>query len=368
MVLEALKTFLQSSTIHGLYHIASTKHIVRLFWIFVVFTCFSFAGILIYQAFQTWSDSPVSTTIETLPITEVQFPMVTICPPKGSTTNLNYDLMMVENKTLDEEFKMEITNYAYELLNDFEFEEVIANLSVFHEDNRFTNWYKGYTNFYLPNSLYMGDYMEFNLKTYSPSGSIYTKYFQDSYDSSKVNGRLWFSINLYHPFSMKDSVNKSMFLHFEKTPVELPGKERWGSNYFEMSSENNFNMTISPVYVDGEDDYKSFLLERTVSDTEIEDLEQQRMPGFKVDWSYSQEYVPDTDHAEKKESRNYYLRWFINSILESNATLDSIWQIIKRMRVMHEDDAKVHCYNTESTGSIFSVKKVPDFILNKVFC
>ena len=39
------------------------------------------------------------TTITTHPINELDFPTVTVCPPKGSNTALNFDLMRLRNRT-----------------------------------------------------------------------------------------------------------------------------------------------------------------------------------------------------------------------------------------------------------------------------
>ena len=90
--MEVLRTFLESSTIHGLVYISTTKkNLARIFWILVVITGFIGAGVMIYNSFQSWRDSPVKTTTETLPITEITFPKVTVCPPKNSYTDLNYD-------------------------------------------------------------------------------------------------------------------------------------------------------------------------------------------------------------------------------------------------------------------------------------
>ena len=100
-MMEKLNTFLESSTIHGLSYIAAGRKYVRLFWILVVIGGFSGAGVIIYQSFQSWADSPVTTTIETQPISEITFPKVTVCPPKNTYTDLNYDLMMTENMTVD---------------------------------------------------------------------------------------------------------------------------------------------------------------------------------------------------------------------------------------------------------------------------
>ena len=54
--------------------------------------------------------------IDTSPMVEIKFPKVTVCPPKNTYTDLNYDLMMTENMTLDNDTRQELTNYADEIL------------------------------------------------------------------------------------------------------------------------------------------------------------------------------------------------------------------------------------------------------------
>ena len=98
--MEGVKTFLESSTIHGLGYISTIRRLVKLFWVIVVIAGFTGAGVLIYRSFQDWDENPVTTTIETRPITEITFPKVTVCPPKDTYTDLNYDLMMTENMIL----------------------------------------------------------------------------------------------------------------------------------------------------------------------------------------------------------------------------------------------------------------------------
>ena len=100
-MINDIRTYLENSTVHGLSYISSTRRLWRLFWILVVIGGFSGAVYLIYLSFQSWNESPVKTTIETLPISEVIFPKITICPPRNSYTNLNYDLIKISNKTIE---------------------------------------------------------------------------------------------------------------------------------------------------------------------------------------------------------------------------------------------------------------------------
>ena len=127
--MEGIKDFLESSTVHGLTCISTTRKLVRLFWIIVVILGFSGAGYLIYTSFQDWDESPVKTTIESRPITEITLPKITVCPPKNTFTDLNCDLMKLKDETIDNETRIILKNYAFELLNDLTYDELMRNLS-----------------------------------------------------------------------------------------------------------------------------------------------------------------------------------------------------------------------------------------------
>ena len=132
-----LQQFLESLTIHGLVYISTEKRFSRFFWYLVVITGFSCAGYLIKQSFDNWSDSPIKTTIETRPISEIAFPKVSVCPPKDTFTDLNYDLMMLENVTLTEEKMNEFRDIAKQVFLESHFDkEVLANFSKLDEENR----------------------------------------------------------------------------------------------------------------------------------------------------------------------------------------------------------------------------------------
>ena len=76
--MDSMQNFLETSTVHGLTHISAARKYARLFWIIVVIAGFIGAGVLIYQSFEDWIDNPITTTIETLPMTEITFPKVTV--------------------------------------------------------------------------------------------------------------------------------------------------------------------------------------------------------------------------------------------------------------------------------------------------
>ena len=71
------------------------------------------AGYLINNSYCDWHDSPISTTITTHPIDGLEFPTVTVCPPRGSNTALNYDLMKADKDSLTEEDRDDLRESFY---------------------------------------------------------------------------------------------------------------------------------------------------------------------------------------------------------------------------------------------------------------
>ena len=133
-MMDGVRVFLESSTIHGLTYISTTQKHARLFWFFIVVTGFCGAGYLIRESFASWSESPIKTTIETLPISEIKFPKVTVCPPRNTFTDLNYDLMITENVTLSNDQKDELYEYVVELIDEHLYMDPWDRM---HEENRF---------------------------------------------------------------------------------------------------------------------------------------------------------------------------------------------------------------------------------------
>ena len=102
-------------------YISTTRRFVRVIWLWVVATGFVCSGILISQAFESWAASPISTTIETLPIELAKFPQISVCPPKNTFTNLNYDLSRVENMTYNDSQREEMSQYITQPIYDANF-------------------------------------------------------------------------------------------------------------------------------------------------------------------------------------------------------------------------------------------------------
>ena len=136
-----VKDFLETSTIHGLGYIVSTKKLSRFFWVCVVIAGFTIAGILIQESVESWTKNKISTTIEKFPISDVTFPKVTVCPPKNTFTNLNYDLVATKHTKLN-------TSTQSTLVNDFmkkvvKWKVLSDDKYFFKEDDKGRNRYQG---------------------------------------------------------------------------------------------------------------------------------------------------------------------------------------------------------------------------------
>ena len=167
------KDFLESSTIHGLGYISTTKNLVKIFWIGVVISGFTVALFLISNSFSSWAESPISTSIESFPISEAPFPKVSVCPPEDTNTVLNYDLVRVENVTLNNSIRLELYRYTQELIKDNEFSSVEEEQKSFNEENKYRNWYRGFSELSIP---YYGENNVHYFRTTFSASSGYFRY------------------------------------------------------------------------------------------------------------------------------------------------------------------------------------------------
>ena len=184
--MEEIRHFLELSTIHGLYYVSSAKNLAKYFWILVVFGGFIGAGYLINESFDNWNQSPISTTIETLPISELTYPNITVCPPRNSFLDLNYDILEAEKVKLDNETRKEMFHHVLEIIALDSHNEMMNNLSKLEDPDRYHNWYHGYTGVKYPTTSYKRPYN--TLFTSATSGNISTQYFGETFDADK--GRL----------------------------------------------------------------------------------------------------------------------------------------------------------------------------------
>ena len=108
----------------------------KILWLGLVCLGFTGAGILIGKSYMEWQEKPIATTITTYPIDDLQFPQVTICPPKDSNTALYHDLVKAGNKTLSDEIRKTLRKAAYDIfIEQTHMAYTKAMLGVSNRDN-----------------------------------------------------------------------------------------------------------------------------------------------------------------------------------------------------------------------------------------
>ena len=283
-----LQLFLESSTIHGLVYISTESKFARFFWVLVVITGFTIATLLINDSFVNWSESPIKTKIETRPISEISFPKVTVCPPKNTFTDLNYDLMMLENMTVTDKMRYEFIDLARKVVLETNFEsQLMSNMSKLEEENRYYNWYHGYSDVTIANWDKWG--LVHLIETSATSGLIRTKYFGDKYDPDKVETRLWNKATIYTP----PFCNCTLTLEIEKVSMKVSGTstdtiylshEAGNLDFDQNHFVYNFTTLPPNLYIE---------LRRDITmDDAYETKYLKRMPGFIIKWRYNMKIDP----------------------------------------------------------------------------
>ena len=359
---------MQVSSIHGFGHIVSTRRYSRLFWILVVIFGFSVAIYLIYVSFNDWSESPVSTTLETLPISKIKFPKVIVCPPKNTRTNLNYDLILSENLTLDNEGKKDFAKFINESLLDIIYNSIYEELRTYGDIENYRDWYDGITQLELPldeTSTYLQTTTtkKITLTTYATSGTFVTPKFGEKFDPNEFSLLAKFKLVIKVP----SSVFQSRFDENTDTenPVELileifydaiekhdqrnyETVEILSDSYETLQSSNE--RIVRKIALNKRSIYVEFT--RSLTQEEVDNWNTRRMTGMTVSWRYSSSSVEPERYFLKKDfwnSANSYFRKIASLVHNQHQSKEQLWRAA-RLAKMNQDLGP--CYGNLFTSTL----------------
>ena len=298
--------FLDTSTIHGLPWISRTKNWSRLFWIIVLIGAFSGAGFLIYESFDNWGQSPVTTTIETLPISQITLPNVTICPPKNSLLNLNYDIVHSDELKLENDTRKELIDYSLDVVQEEFYNEVMRNLSKLEDPKRYFNWYHGYTQWRYPYYDFEANQLSFWVQTSATSGNLTTQFYGDKFDANKVDNSIAIRIRVFVPKNVLNRTNYKATLFFEVEKNTM--KEVGDGDLLSVGGKDDIDADQTHVSVKfsktNGGNFTTQLL-RKIPEEVIRTIEQEKMPGFSFNWKYNKEVKP---WAKYKDDNTQFTR------------------------------------------------------------
>ena len=177
-------------------NIALQSNAVRYCWLLAVCLAFSGALVLIGNSYLEWKSSPILSTISTHPVSELEFPSVTICPPRGSTSALNYDLRKVQSQKLSVEQREELRNSAWMSLIQQPAESNSVEMNCMANPRDLQRMYKGYQS--VP-TVYGTN--GFEMAFWDSQGSIESAACKKDFELKRLENLweflLWFKIPLY---------------------------------------------------------------------------------------------------------------------------------------------------------------------------
>ena len=106
--------------------------------------------------------------------------------------------MKIENDTLEIDDRDVLMTFAVDALSDYHYQDIMTNLSWFQEENRFYNWYNGFTVISLPiyeNSISQKQKnLYFVIETFATSGKIWSANFGEALSEDNALENMQFNV------------------------------------------------------------------------------------------------------------------------------------------------------------------------------
>ena len=267
-----------------------------------------------------------------------------MCPPKNTGTNLNYDLVLSENLTLDNEGKEELAKFIKLTILEIIYDSVFEDVKSYGETDKYRNWFDGITQLELPVDE-TGGYLTSTLKTtkfmkvstYAKSGTFVTPYFRENFDSKKFSLFAEFKLHIWIPNSVFKSKTVELILEIEYDLIE-----RHDSQSFERVNvisdtteklESSHKKIIRKISLGRRNVYIEFT--RSLSQRDVENWSSRRMTGMNVSWYYSSPSVQPERKYFANEVNSYY-RKIVSLVHQEDQSEDQLWSAA-RLAKMSQD-------------------------------
>ena len=241
-----------------------------------------------------------------MPISQLTLPNVTVCPPKNSLLDLNYDIVHSDEYYLDNNTRIELIEYALGVIQEEFYHEVMKNMSKLDDPAKFYNWYHGFTWVNFP-FYYYGLYnqLRYFVYTSATSGNITTNNFGEKFDAQKIDVNIYISIRVYSSKTVRSDKRSSLMFNIEKNTIqEDSDNDRidFGTVGYLDAGETNFSKTFFPPQNE-----TKIVLDRKVSTDTIRNFNTS-MPGFRLIWKYDRD-VNDYRRSANSKSNKQYIRY-----------------------------------------------------------
>ena len=301
---------------------------------------------------------------------------MSVCPPKDTSTDLNYDLERAENINLGKDIRQSLIDLSAKLLEEEELEKALKEENSFKEVNKYLNWYLGYSSIMLPyNHSYDASEYYF-LHTTATEGSIATPWYGEQLSVKMLRKSLDYTYYIYPPeILFIETSNISLVVEMTMDTKETVGGQDYAKVYsngeykeysFRYTGRKNFTKKYNiSEFVQINDEVKLKVeFARFLEEDSLKEWKNKRMTGMTVNWHYENKLGKrvtiegDTRYEIKDLARNTeYVRLvdiLIHAVTEGKATEEEVWNDAKRFR--HEW-LKVEGYNAPTmyeNGMVFS--------------
>ena len=327
---------MEASSLAGLSFISSSKFLwSRSLWIIAVILSVFLALYQIDSTFKSWDKNPVYIDIQVLPISAVKLPGITVCPPKGSHTGLNYDLIRARNITLDYKDRQEMINYAVDQIIDKEAEVYKDYLERFLEKERPRNWLNGISHLALPGTS------QYSFQTSALSGSISTPSFgKKFYRGDFLNDliyKFWIEPEFWtkyrNTFFVIDLTFYLLYYDIERIQIGF-----WGEPNKEKLSGTGTIRKKYPVKNLGIG--LEITVTRSFSESDISALVDKTMTGFHAEWHIENSNETIMNVSQQPSfitwGRNNLFREFMSlvkrSVSSANMAVGSVMERFKYLK------------------------------------
>ena len=188
----------------------------------------------------------------------------------------------------------------------------LDNITKLQEDNRFYNWYHGYSEISLPIEDYRGVF-NYRISSAADSGVVKTQNFGEAFKENLLEKKLLYTVKVIPPENIQNNWNMTVHFRLEKQSI----KDLYNGIRYNDGDKDVMKLNYQTVDADMTIIYKNFTvspylepvtLERKLTETDLSNLT--NMPGFKVTWYYSggDEEVVSQSKYLNEDMNKYFIR------------------------------------------------------------
>ena len=173
------------------------------------------------------------------------------------------------------------------------------------EDNdRYYNWYQGYTAIKLPKNDNENDYdVNYFMDTCATSGTVSTRGHGEKFNATEFDTNVWFKFNLTQNPSIKDNKSVTFNAKIQRVKsIDLP-------EIRESLFVDNVQMYGNPIeFNDNPPKVRIIELKRKISLDSLKEMDQKSMPGLKLSWNYHGASKKDGSNCEWADGAKGFTR------------------------------------------------------------